>query len=393
MNVFDGVIVIISIVEAAFLSGGAGKAISAFRSIRIFRTFRVFRVTRLLRSLQFMKIIVGVIGRSLQNFLSIALLILIMLFIYALLGMQVLGGKLNVLVGRSNYDSFVNSMLASFQVMVTENWNNILQSVYASGVNTWIGSLYLMSWVVIGNWILLNLFLAIILDEFTNQDAMNDLKELEAELNDLDDEDDSQLYSHYMSSTGISSDLVSSTGFNKSKSMNPSKPNTKTLVDIYAGTGNSRDLYSEGTLDDLDEEKKNRNSKKKSIYEGIECEDSLFVLPKSNIIRRFCLRVITHSQFETVIMIGITLSSIKLAVETYFTDSNESVTYGFKIFDYVINVFFAIEMALKVVSLGLILDKGSYLRDEWNMLDGFIVVTSIIDMSVPSVNISFIRVR
>jgi len=53
MNLFDGCIVILSIVEIIFLNGG-NKAISAFRAIRIFRTFRVLRVARLLRSLKFM---------------------------------------------------------------------------------------------------------------------------------------------------------------------------------------------------------------------------------------------------------------------------------------------------------------------------------------------------
>lgn len=64
MNVFDGSIVIISLVEIFFLQGGA-KAVSAFRSVRIFRTFRVLRVTKLLRALAFMKVIIGVVSRSL----------------------------------------------------------------------------------------------------------------------------------------------------------------------------------------------------------------------------------------------------------------------------------------------------------------------------------------
>ena len=53
MNIFDGLIVLLSIFETVFLSGG-NKAVSAFRAVRIFRTFRVLRVTRLLRSLEFM---------------------------------------------------------------------------------------------------------------------------------------------------------------------------------------------------------------------------------------------------------------------------------------------------------------------------------------------------
>ena len=85
MNMFDGSIVLVSLVELIFLSGGA-KAVSAFRSVRIFRTFRVFGVTKLLRSLAFMKVIIGVLSRSLSSFVYIALLLFLFIFIYALLG-------------------------------------------------------------------------------------------------------------------------------------------------------------------------------------------------------------------------------------------------------------------------------------------------------------------
>ena len=55
MNIFDGCIVVLSILEiTAFNSDdGGGSAISAFRSVRI---FRVLRVTRLIRSLQYMRV-------------------------------------------------------------------------------------------------------------------------------------------------------------------------------------------------------------------------------------------------------------------------------------------------------------------------------------------------
>ncbi len=62
MNVFDGIIVILSLVEILFLQSG-NKAVSAFRAVRIFRTFRVLRITKLLRTLAFMKVIIGVITR------------------------------------------------------------------------------------------------------------------------------------------------------------------------------------------------------------------------------------------------------------------------------------------------------------------------------------------
>jgi len=50
MNFLDGGVVMISIVEMIFMSGGG--SLSAFRTVRVFRTFRVLRVARLLRALQ-----------------------------------------------------------------------------------------------------------------------------------------------------------------------------------------------------------------------------------------------------------------------------------------------------------------------------------------------------
>jgi hypothetical protein len=84
MNIFDGTIVSLSLIELALGSGGS--AISAFRSVRIFRVFRVFRVTRMIRTLKIMQIIIKVVSQSLSSFLYIAVLMFLFLYIYALLG-------------------------------------------------------------------------------------------------------------------------------------------------------------------------------------------------------------------------------------------------------------------------------------------------------------------
>ena len=395
MNIFDGVLVTISIVEAAFLDSSSTKAITAFRSARIFRTFRVLRVTRLLRSLAFMKIIIGAIGRSLKSFASIAILIFIMLFIYTLLGMNVLGGNLNKYLNRTLYDSFWDAFLSSFQVMITENWNNVLQSVYASHFSTWIGSIYLVSWVIIGNWILLNLFLAIILDEFSNEDAQKDQMELEEELRDAGEDEDS-LYSQYMAMSGAGSTTGGSSNFNKSSLMSQQNQNSKLRLSSYAsalGRIGEEDTGLESAIDDIeDSDLKQKQEKKEPRWVGVECEDAFFFLTKDNKIRSFCYDLIRHNGFETVILGGIVFSSLKLAIQTYFSNSDEKANEVFLGIDYFFTVFFAIEMVLKLIAFGVIIDSGSYFRDYWNMLDGFVVITSIIDSSVPSVNISFIRV-
>ena len=64
MNLLDGAVVTLSIIELIMTAqgggGGAGN-LQAFRTVRVFRTFRVLRVTRILRSLKSMAMIVGVV--------------------------------------------------------------------------------------------------------------------------------------------------------------------------------------------------------------------------------------------------------------------------------------------------------------------------------------------
>ena len=89
MNLLDGAVVLLSIVElilAAQGGGGGAGNLQAFRTVRVFRTFRVLRVTRILRSLKSMAMIIGVIQIAFMDFVWITLLMFVFIFIYPLLG-------------------------------------------------------------------------------------------------------------------------------------------------------------------------------------------------------------------------------------------------------------------------------------------------------------------
>jgi len=168
MNYLDGSVVLLSIVEVAFLSGGG--ALSAFRTVRIFRTFRVLRVARLLRSMKSMMNIINVISKSISSFIYLALLLLLFIFIYSLLGMQVFGGQFDFEDGkpRNNFDSFNSAFVTTFIVLSMENWQTVLFDAMRTEVWRPLTVLYFISWIFIGNFMLLNLFLAILLDSFTD---------------------------------------------------------------------------------------------------------------------------------------------------------------------------------------------------------------------------------
>jgi hypothetical protein len=61
-------------------------------------------------------------------------------------------------------------------------------------------------------------------------------------------------------------------------------------------------------------------------------------------------------------------------------------------FDSIFNWIFIIEMVTKLIALGFVMDKGTYCRDSWNQLDGFIVSSSILDMSLSGSNIPALKV-
>ena len=163
MNYMDGTIVMLSLVEMIFMSSSG--ALSALRAVRIFRVFRVLRMMRLLRGLKSMLQIINVIQRSISSFIYLTMLLLLFVFIYALLGMQIFGGGFTVpeVVGtiRYNYDSFLNAFITSFIMLTTENWNTIMFYAFSGTTSQALIVVYFVSCIFIGNWMLLNLFLAL----------------------------------------------------------------------------------------------------------------------------------------------------------------------------------------------------------------------------------------
>lgn len=93
-------------------------------------------------------------------------------------------------------------------------------------------------------------------------------------------------------------------------------------------------------------------------------------------------------------MLLIGFSSIKLAMESYFVNEDDSSTVlrVSEQMDTVFNHCFNLECVLKIIALGFAMDEGSYLRDSWNKLDFFIVVTSNIDMSLSNTDIPALKV-
>lgn len=109
---------------------------------------------------------------------------------------------------------------------------------------------------------------------------------------------------------------------------------------------------------------------------------SLFCLSDSNPVRKGFVWLAWWPGFDNFITVMILLNSIMLASTDYgtrldplyesdWTPIQEQIDLGF-------SIIFIIEFVVKVIAMGFVLHKFSYLRDAWNCLDFFIVVVSII---------------
>ena len=86
------------------------------------------------------------------------------------------GGKFNYPDGkpRGNFDSFTIAAVTVFQLLTMENWISVLYDSMRGDINKYIVNVYYVCWIFLGNFILLNLFLAILLDSFLLEEDDDD---------------------------------------------------------------------------------------------------------------------------------------------------------------------------------------------------------------------------
>eukprot|EP00854_Cymbomonas_tetramitiformis_P007283 gene7283-8672_t len=154
-NCFDATIVAFSFLE--LVSPGSGASLTAFRSFRVFRVFKVFKHMETLAR------IMSVLVSSISSFLSIGLLLLLFMSIFAIMGLHVFGA-IEMEVNRANFRDIFQSFMTVFQILTLEDWNIVMMEV--KDKSGWLSTLYFILWVIVGNYMFLTLFLAVVMEAF-----------------------------------------------------------------------------------------------------------------------------------------------------------------------------------------------------------------------------------
>ncbi|KAM7369302.1 hypothetical protein PAMP_013581 [Pampus punctatissimus] len=184
-NCFDFGVIVGSIFEVIWdmIKPGASFGISVLRALRLLRIFKVTKYWNSLRNL-----VVSLLN-SMKSIISLLFLLFLFIVVFALLGMQLFGGQFNFedKTPTTNFDTFPAAILTVFQILTGEDWNAVMYHGIESqgGVRGGMfSSVYFIVLTLFGNYTLLNVFLAIAVDNLANaQELTKDEEEQEEAAN------------------------------------------------------------------------------------------------------------------------------------------------------------------------------------------------------------------
>jgi voltage-gated sodium channel len=198
-NVFDLIVVVIS-------------SFSALPYLNIFRVFKIFKSMKMIKTLKALKItsafkiigglshlhrILKAIASSMAGILWTLVLLLIIYYVYAIIGTNLFGAEFPDFFG-----SLGKSMLSLFQIMTFDSWcSEIARPIGVTHFWAWI---YFVSFPTISSFIIMNVIVGIVVDsvdesrkeyerekfgvsQITMQDLSNQIKVLQNQIAELDE--------------------------------------------------------------------------------------------------------------------------------------------------------------------------------------------------------------
>ncbi|XP_040915486.1 voltage-dependent N-type calcium channel subunit alpha-1B isoform X3 [Toxotes jaculatrix] len=433
-NCFDFGVIVGSICEVIWdiIKPGASFGISVLRALRLLRIFKVTKYWNSLRNL-----VVSLLN-SMKSIISLLFLLFLFIVVFALLGMQLFGGQFNFEdeTPTTNFDTFPAAILTVFQILTGEDWNAVMYHGIESqgGVHRgMLSSVYFIVLTLFGNYTLLNVFLAIAVDNLANaQELTKDEEEQEEAANKklalqkaLEVKEVSPMSAANISIAAFVKQNRDALSRRSSINSIQSPERQPDAEDNGLASSPLQRMRSSLSLGEKQEDADNQKNSTRASQAGlnssaihipvtitappgettiipmnnIDCDNfrlseekkdleeeeaangprqilpysSMFIFGQTNPVRRLCHYVVNLRYFEMCILMVITMSSIALAAEDP-VQANAPRNNVLKYLDYVFTGVFTFEMVIKMIDLGLLLHPGSYFRDLWNILD-FIVVS------------------
>nr|XP_044993224.1 voltage-dependent L-type calcium channel subunit alpha-1C isoform X2 [Jaculus jaculus] len=378
--------------------------------LRCVRLLRIFKITRYWNSLSNL---VASLLNSVRSIASLLLLLFLFIIIFSLLGMQLFGGKFNfdeMQTRRSTFDNFPQSLLTVFQILTGEDWNSVMyDGIMAYGGPSFPGMLVCIYFIILficGNYILLNVFLAIAVDNLADAESLTSAQKEE-------EEEKERKKLARTSSPEKKQEVVEKPAREETKEEKielksitadgESPPTTKINIDeLQPSENEDKGPYSnpDATGEEDEEEPEMPVGPRPRPLSELHLKEkavpmpeasAFFIFSPNNRFRLQCHRIVNNTIFTNLILFFILLSSISLAAE----DPVQHTSFRNHILgnaDYVFTSIFTLEIILKMTAYGAFLHKGSFCRNYFNILDLLVVSVSLISFGIQSSAINVVKI-
>uniref|UniRef100_A0A8K9XET2 Voltage-dependent L-type calcium channel subunit alpha n=1 Tax=Oncorhynchus mykiss TaxID=8022 RepID=A0A8K9XET2_ONCMY len=410
-NRFDSFVVCGGILETILVETKimSPLGISVLRCVRL---LRIFKITRYWNSLSNL---VASLLNSVRSIASLLLLLFLFIIIFSLLGMQLFGGKFNFdETRRSTFDNFPQSLLTVFQILTGEDWNSVMyDGIMAYGGASFPGMLVCIYFIILficGNYILLNVFLAIAVDNLADAESLTSAQKEEEEekerkklartaspekrhvnekppMIEVEEKKEEKIELKSITSDGETTNATKvCLRHTCPRQIHLSSLDTPVLI---RHTCPREDEDPEMPVGPRPRPLSDIQLKEKAI--PMPEARAFFIFSNTNKFRVLCHKMVNHNIFTNLILFFILLSSISLAAEDPVrNDSFRNQILGYA--DHVFTGLFTIEIILKMTAYGAFIHKGSFCRNYFNILDLVVVSVSLISSGIQSSAINVVKI-
>ena len=178
-NAFDFVVVAAAIGEKVVLAAAGTNVKGSFlRVARLARAARVLRTMRMVKSSRAIRSLLTTLLYSLPPLANIMGIFVILMFTYAVLGMELFSGVMwgRYLSAEANFCSFTSAMLTMFRCATGEDWNGIMHDAMVTpdrgcdpsshNCGTWLAIPYFVTYTILTSFVVLKMLIALIIENF-----------------------------------------------------------------------------------------------------------------------------------------------------------------------------------------------------------------------------------
>uniref|UniRef100_A0A8C7M5T3 Sodium channel protein n=1 Tax=Oncorhynchus kisutch TaxID=8019 RepID=A0A8C7M5T3_ONCKI len=386
-NIFDSIIVAISLMEL-WLADVEG--------LSVLRSFRLMRVFKQAKSWPTLSMTIKIIGNSVGTLVNITLVLAIIIFMFAVGGMQLFGKSykecvckisLDCMLPRWHMDDFFHALLIIFRALCGEWIETMWDCMEVAGQG--ICLVFFMMVMVIGKLVVLNLFLTFLLSSFSRYNLA--APEEDGEMNNLQIATSRITRGMDWAKAYIIKQFCIIIGNQPKEDGDGADLELKMLDDVnpsgFLANANLTLNVPIAKMESDDDEDDSSDVKGKvkldteiSCIGRCPCLDCDITTGKGKTwwnFRKTCFLIVEHNYFQSFIIFMILMSSGALAFEDIHIEQRRTIKVILEYADQVFTYVFIIEMLLKWVAYGF----QAYFTNAWCWLDFLIVNVSMIGLT------------